>query len=137
MPHIKKNITNQAAKQLLKTSTLNPFTKIWSETAEESWNEPDGATAVSGPTEFIVSGFGLRVEGIVGMDDPAGECAVLPGDGKRGAISGDNSVYGESGGFGSTAGAAEIVGVSKFIWAEGIDSAKNRITVMAGARKLE
>lgn len=53
---------------------------------EEACRNPDdGAKAGSGPTEETSSGFGgLGLEGIVGMVDP--------GEGKSGAISGDNSV---------------------------------------------
>lgn len=76
--------------------------------AEEACNNPDdGANAGSGPTEETSSGFGgLGLEGIVGMVDP--------GEGKSGATSGDNSVYGDNGGSGSTVGAAAIVGVCNF-----------------------
>lgn len=76
--------------------------------------------AESGPTMATSSGFGgLWFDGMVGMRDPVGEGNSPPGEGKRGVMSGDNSVYGgESGGPGNTAGAAEIEealeGVSKF-----------------------
>lgn len=66
--------------------------------------------AESGPTMATSSGFGgLWFDGMVGMRDPVGEGNSPPGEGKRGVMSGDNSVYGgESGGPGNTAGAAEI-----------------------------
>ncbi|KAL3505794.1 hypothetical protein ACH5RR_031176 [Cinchona calisaya] len=76
-------------------------------TADEAGKEPDGANAESGPTEETSSGFGgLGFEGIVGMVED-------PGEGKRGAISGDNSVYGDNGGFAvcNVVGAAEILGI--------------------------
>lgn len=76
-------------------------------TAEDSGSEPNGARAVSGPTGSSMSGFWLRVEGMVGMEDP-GVPEEPPGDGRRGAISGDSGV---SGGSGRSAGAAEMVGV--------------------------
>lgn len=80
------NATNEKAKQQLKR---NPLIGIL--TAEDSRSAPDGATAVSGPTGSSISGFGLRVEGIVGMDDP-GVPAAPPGDGRRGVMSGDSGV---------------------------------------------
>lgn len=108
------SISNQQTKQQLRNPPFNPLNEIL--TAEDSRSEPAGAAAVSGPTASIVSGFWLRVEGMVGMDDPDGEAAAPPGEGRRGAMSGDNSVYGGSGGSGRTAGAAEIVGVGGLIW---------------------
>ncbi|XAR53255.1 hypothetical protein NMG60_11021728 [Bertholletia excelsa] len=66
-----------------------------------------------GPRITVSSGFGgLGFEGMVGMEDPVGETISPPGEGKRGAMSGDTSENGESGGSGSNAGAAEIAGVS-------------------------
>lgn len=63
--------------------------------------------------ESMESGFGVRVDGMVGMEDPGREWDGPPGEGKRGAISGDISVCGEIGGSGNTAGVAEIVSSSR------------------------
>lgn len=71
------------------------------------------------------------------MDDLAGEWAERPGEGKRGAMSGGNSAYGETGGgYGRTAGADEIVGVSMFTRLEcaSVDEDMMNI-VMDAARK--
>ncbi|KAI8561544.1 hypothetical protein RHMOL_Rhmol04G0348600 [Rhododendron molle] len=94
--------------------------KTLREDAVETNLDPDGEMAESGPTVATSSGFGgLWFDGMVGMRDPVGEGNSPPGEGKRGVMSGDNSVYGEdTGGPGNTAGAAEIEealeGVSKF-----------------------
>ncbi|CAL5413215.1 unnamed protein product [Camellia sinensis] len=81
---------------------------------EVSLFDLDGETrAESGPKPSVSSGFGgLGLEGMVGMEDPVGEGNSPPGEGRRGEISGDNSVNGdESGGLGNNAGAAEIVAI--------------------------
>lgn len=64
---------------------------------------------MKGPGATIASGFGgLRLEGIVGSEESLGASSEPPGEGNRGVISGDSG--GEDiGGFGSNAGAAEIV----------------------------
>ncbi|KAA8548526.1 hypothetical protein F0562_000207 [Nyssa sinensis] len=64
---------------------------------EESGRDPDGESAEPGRREIISSGFGgLGFDGMVGMEeDPAGEDTRPPGEGKRGAMSGDNSVNGD------------------------------------------
>lgn len=66
---------------------------------------------VLGPKEGMSSGLGgLGLEGMVGSEDSVGESSPLPGEGKRGVISGDEAGGEESGGaVGSNAGAAEIV----------------------------
>lgn len=84
--------------------------KTLGEDAVETSFDPDGEMAESGPTLATSSGFGgLWLDGMVGMEDPVGEGNSPPGEGKRGVMSGDNSVYGESEGPGNTDGAAEIV----------------------------
>lgn len=72
---------------------------------------------------------GLGFDGIVGM--------VAPGEGKRGAISGDNSVYGDNGGSGIIVGAADIVG-EFFSWEEVEDKdsdGETRKATMSATRK--
>ena len=74
-----------------------------------------GENAESGPGAMISSGFGvLGLEGMVGMSEPeAGVGNTPPGEGKSGAISGDNGWKGdrEDGGeFVSVAGEEESVG---------------------------
>lgn len=119
------NITNQEAKQQLKNPNSKPL--IETSTAEDSCTEPDGAKAESGPTGSSMSGFGVRVEGIVGMEEPSGEAAARPGDGSRGVMSGDRSVSGS----GRTAGAAEMVGISEvFWWVGSIGSERKKMRVM-------
>lgn len=123
------NITNQETKQhQAKNPNSNPLIEI--PTAEDSCTKPDGAKAVSGPTGSSMSGFGLREEGIVGMDDPSGEADARPGDGSRGVMSGDSSVSGS----GRTAGAAEMVGICEPFWCVGImESERKRMRVRRGA----
>ncbi|KAF3629977.1 RNA pseudouridine synthase 3, mitochondrial [Capsicum annuum] len=60
----------------------------------------------------IASGFGgLRLEGIVGIVESLGASSEPPGEGNRGVISGESAESGgeDVGGFGSNAGAAEIL----------------------------
>lgn len=50
----------------------------------------------------------------MGTEEIVDEGTLPPGEGKRGIISGDNSLYGDGGGVGRIAGAADIVvGISK------------------------
>lgn len=124
------NITSQETKQQQpKSPSSNPLIGI--PTAEDSSTEPEGAKAESGPTGSSMSGFGLREEGIVGMDEPSGEADARPGDGRRGVMSGDSSVSGSSG---RTAGAAEMVGICEAFWCVGImESERKRMKVRRGA----
>ncbi|KAF3663410.1 hypothetical protein FXO38_10651 [Capsicum annuum] len=65
-----------------------------------------------GPGATIASGFGgLRLEGIVGIEESLGASSEPPGEGNRGVISGESAESGgeDVGGFGSNAGAAEIL----------------------------
>lgn len=71
---------------------------IMCEAEEEAWMRPNGENAESGPeaTEpySLSSGFGgLGLEGMVGMDEPEGEGKSPPGEGKRGAMSGDSNSW--------------------------------------------
>lgn len=85
--------------------------------------------------ELMESGFGVRLDGIVGRDESPDE--ELPGEGNNGAISGEMSLeYGDRGGPGSTAGAAEIVSSpdgSEFVSEHAISI---MVIVMVDARKL-
>lgn len=66
----------------------------------------------------IASGFGgLRLEGIVGSEESLGASSEPPGEGNRGVISGESAGNGgeDNGGFGSNAGAAEIVEAGTFL----------------------
>lgn len=65
------------------------------------------------------------------MIDPVGGFAVPPAEGKRGAMSGGNSVYEESGGFGSNAAEVEV---GLFEGNATVDETTN-VVVMAAARK--
>lgn len=67
---------------------------------EEACIIPNGERAESGPgaTEAAPSssGFGgLGLEGMVGMSEPVGVGRTPPGEGKRGAMSGDTSWKGD------------------------------------------
>ena len=79
--------------------------------AEEAGNDSYGGKAESGPGAPKSSGFGgLGLEGMVGMDDPVGVGTAPPGEGKSGAMSGDNSwrVDRDRGGLFKNGGVAEI-----------------------------
>ncbi|CAK9145511.1 unnamed protein product [Ilex paraguariensis] len=112
-PHIAKTNTGQYVTKPISTAKFRHPT-IFRDTAEETGIDPDGETADSGPKVTVSSGFGvLGFEGmVVGMEDPVEEGTAPPGEGKRGAMSGDSSVSGDIGELGNSAGAAEIVGVS-------------------------
>jgi len=65
----------------------------------EAGNAPRGEKAESGPGATTSSGLGgLGVEGMVGTDDTVGEGSTPPGEGNSGAMSGDSSWRGDSGG---------------------------------------
>lgn len=81
-------------------------------TEERGGGNPDGEPAVLGPGATTWKGFGVRLEGMTGGGDLAVEGPAPPGEGKSGVISGDK--VGEdkgTGGFGRSAGAAEMVEV--------------------------
>lgn len=81
-------------------------------TEERGGGNPDGESAVLGPGATTWKGFGVRLEGMMGGGDLAVEGPALLGEGKSGVTSGDK--VGEdkgTGGFGRSAGAAEMVEV--------------------------
>ena len=82
---------------------------------EGSGKDPEGEVSLVGPGASVWSGFGgLGLEGIVGREDSDGEGAAPLGVGKSGVMSGDKVGEGENiGGFGRSAGAAEIVDIGK------------------------
>ncbi|PPD73236.1 hypothetical protein GOBAR_DD29838 [Gossypium barbadense] len=80
---------------------------------EETGNGPNGGNAEVGPGAMKSSGLGgLGVEGMVGIDEPV-VGTTPPGDGNKGAISGDNGWKGDNGGSDTDTGDADIVGVSE------------------------
>ena len=80
---------------------------------EEADSNSNGGNAEPGPAAIKSSGFGgLGLEGMVGMDEPV-VGTTPPGDGNKGAISGDNSWKGDIGGSNIDTGEAEIVEVSE------------------------
>lgn len=90
---------------LSKPGTLSRF-------EDESGNDPTGENATAGPGAPVASGFGgLRLEGIVGIEESLGESSEPPGEGNRGVMSGDNAGDDAKGESGNNAGAAEIVEV--------------------------
>ncbi|KAK4418192.1 hypothetical protein Salat_2231900 [Sesamum alatum] len=120
--HYKAAVTQIPAN---KTTIELKNTGKFSLTEEESGIDPDGANAIPGPGATIASGFGgLGLDGIRGIEDSLGERSEPPGEGKRGAISGDNAGGGEDNGAigsGNNAGAAEIVEAGKFMHKAGDD----------------
>lgn len=81
---------------------------------EKPGNDPNGGNAAeSGPAAITSSGFGgLGLEGMVGMEEPV-VGTTPPGDGNKGAMSGDNSWKGARGGSDIDTGEAETVGISE------------------------
>ncbi|KAF2287715.1 hypothetical protein GH714_002420 [Hevea brasiliensis] len=105
------------------TAAAAKFTKV-SGAAEEAGNDTSGENAESGPGAVNSSGLGgLWVEGMVGKDDTVGEGNTPPGEGRRGAISGDNSWKGDRGGeFCRDAGE---VGIVESCELSGVDEERN------------
>ncbi|XP_057963520.1 uncharacterized protein LOC131154784 [Malania oleifera] len=85
------------------------------EAEEGSGKDPVGEVGISGVgASMAPSGFGgLRLEGMVGSEDSAGEGTSPPaaGEGNRGVMSGERAGGDDRGASGSNAGAAEMVEV--------------------------
>ena len=95
MTHILKIQIDQYA---INPTAIAKFIKFRGD-AEEAGNAPRGEKAESGPGATTSSGLGgLGVEGMVGTDDTVGEGSTPPGEGNSGAMSGDSSWKGDSGG---------------------------------------
>lgn len=79
--------------------------------------DSDGGKVMPGPEAATMSsGFGgLGLEGMMGSEDSVGASPSPAGEGNRGLISGERvgEEGEERGGFGSNAGAAEMVEVGK------------------------
>ncbi|KAL4289568.1 hypothetical protein GQ457_14G014060 [Hibiscus cannabinus] len=92
-----------------RTENVDAKCKGWKESlgdVEDAGNDRNGGKAESGPGAMKSSGFGgLGVEGMVGMDVPV-VGTIPPGDGNKGATSGDSGRKGDNEG-------SEMVGVSE------------------------
>lgn len=66
-------------------------TEVLGDAEMEGGNDPNGGNAEPGPSAIKSSGFGgLGLEGMVGTDEPV-LGTTPPGDGNKGAISGESS----------------------------------------------
>ena len=95
-------------KQLI---NIEDQTKFVGDVEEEAGIDPNGEKAEKGPGATKSSGFGgLRLEGMLGIEDPIGVVTTPPGDGKSGEMSGESSWKVDGGGFEEgNAGEAEVV----------------------------
>ncbi|KAF3457299.1 hypothetical protein FNV43_RR01956 [Rhamnella rubrinervis] len=86
-------------------------TKFVGVAEEDAGIDPNGEKAEKGPGATKSSGFGgLRLEGMLGIEDPIGVGNTPPGEGKSGEMSGDSSWKVDGGGFEEgNAGEAEIL----------------------------